>query len=52
MSRTTIRNDIRDIREELLNNNLELKISQQEGLILSGEEIDIRKQQLKFLRKY
>ncbi len=52
VSRTTIRNDIRDIREELLNNNLELKISQQEGLILSGEEIDIRKQQLKFLRKY
>lgn len=52
VSRTTIRNDIRDIREKLLNNNLELKISQQEGLILSGEEIDIRKQQLKFLRKY
>ncbi|WP_291259641.1 PTS sugar transporter subunit IIA, partial [Fusobacterium sp.] len=52
VSRTTIRNDIRDIREELLNNNLELKISQQEGLILSGEETDIRKQQLKFLRKY
>lgn len=52
VSRTTIRNDIRDIREELLNNNLELKISQQEGLILSGEEVDIRKQQLKFLRKY
>lgn len=52
VSRTTIRNDIRDIREKLLNNNLELKISQQEGLILSGEETDIRKQQLKFLRKY
>ena len=52
VSRTTIRNDIRDIREELLNNNLELKISQQEGLILSGEEINIRKQQLKFLKKY
>lgn len=52
VSRTTIRNDIRDIREELLNNNLELKISQQEGLILSGEEGDIRRQQLKFLRKY
>mgnify|MGYP001308012178 CR=1 FL=1 len=52
VSRTTIRNDIRDIREELLNNNLELKISQQEGLILSGEETDIRKQQLKFLKKY
>lgn len=52
VSRTTIRNDIRDIREELLNNNLELKISQQEGLILFGEETDIRKQQLKFLRKY
>ena len=52
VSRTTIRNDIRDIREELLNNNLELRISQQEGLILYGEEIDIRKQQLKFLKKY
>ncbi|NME35335.1 transcription antiterminator [Fusobacterium perfoetens] len=52
VSRTTIRNDIRDIKEELSKNNLKLKISQQEGLILSGEEIDIRKQQLKFLCKY
>ena len=52
VSRTTIRNDIREIREELLQNNLELRISQQEGLVLYGEEIDIRKQQLKFLKKY
>lgn len=52
VSRTTIRNDIKEIKEELSKNNLSFKISQQEGLILSGEEINIRRQQLKFLKKY
>lgn len=52
ISRTTIKNDIRSIKEELSNNNLELKTSQQKGLVLLGEEINIRKQRLKFLRKY
>lgn len=52
VSRTTIRNDIREIRKELLRNKLELKLLQQKGLMLQGEEIDIRKEQLKFLLKY
>lgn len=51
VSRSTIRNDIKEIKEELLNENLEFKISQQEGLILTGVELNIRKQQLKFLLK-
>lgn len=51
VSRSTIRNDIKEIKEELLNENLEFKISQQEGLILTGAELSIRKQQLKFLFK-
>lgn len=52
VSRSTIRNDIKEIKEKLINESLEFKISQQEGLILTGAEINIRKQQLKFLLKY
>lgn len=52
VSRSTIRNDIKEIKEELSSEQLEFKISQQEGLILTGAELNIRKQQLKFLLKY
>lgn len=52
ISRTTIRNDISFIKEELRKYNLSLEILHQEGLYLFGEEIDIRKLQLKFLKKY
>lgn len=52
ISRTTIRNDILYIKEELRKYNLSLEILHQEGLYLFGEEIDIRKLQLKFLKKY
>ena len=52
ISRTTIKNNLKSIKEELDNSSLFLKPFQQEGLILSGSESDIRKHQLKFLRKY
>lgn len=52
ISRTTVKNDIKFVREELANNNISLRTFQQEGLILKGIENDIRRQQLRFLKKY
>lgn len=52
VSRTTIKNDIKYVKEELANNNISLRTFQQEGLILKGIENDIRRQQLRFLKKY
>ena len=52
VSRTTIKNIIRMIREELEKYDLKLETEIQKGLILVGEENNIRTAQLKFLNKY
>lgn len=52
VSRTTIKNIIREIREKLEKFDLTLETEIQKGLILVGEENNIRKAQLKFLNKY
>ncbi len=52
VSRTTIKNIVREIREKLEKYNLKLEIEIQKGLILVGEEGNIRTAQLKFLNKY
>ena len=39
ISRTTIKNDIKYVREELANSNISLRTFQQEGLILEGTEM-------------
>lgn len=51
ISRTTIKNDVKYLREELSRNNISLRVYQ-EGLILEGTENDIRREQLKFLKRY
>ena len=51
ISRTTIKNDVKYLREELSKNNTSLR-AYQEGLILEGTENDIRREQLKFLKRY
>lgn len=51
ISRTTIKNDVKYLREELSKNNISLR-AYQEGLILEGTENEIRREQLKFLKKY
>lgn len=51
ISRTTIKNDVKYLREELSKNNISLR-AYQEGLILEGIENDIRREQLKFLKRY
>lgn len=51
ISRTTIKNDVKYLREELSKNNISLR-AYQEGLILEGVENDIRREQLKFLKRY
>lgn len=51
ISRTTIKNDVKYLREELSKNNISLR-AYQEGLILEGTENDIRREQLKFLKRY
>ena len=52
VSRTTIKNIVREIREKLEKYNLKLEIEIQKGLTLVGEEGNIRTAQLKFLNKY
>ena len=52
VSRTTIKNIIRMIREELEKYDLKLETEIQKGLILVGEENNIRTAQLKFLNRY
>lgn len=52
VSRTTIKNIVRGIREKLEKYNLKLETEIQKGLILVGEEGNIRTAQLKFLNKY
>lgn len=52
VSRTTIKNIVRIIREKLLKYDLKLETEVQKGLILVGEENNIRTAQLKFLNKY
>lgn len=52
VSRTTIKNIIREIREKLEKYNLKLETEIQKGLILVGEENAIRNAQLKFLNRY
>lgn len=52
VSRTTIKNIIREIREKLEKDNLKLETEIQKGLILVGEENGIRNAQLKFLNRY
>lgn len=51
ISRTTIKNDVKYLREEFSKNNISLR-AYQEGLILEGTENDIRREQLKFLKRY
>lgn len=51
ISRTTIKNDVKYLREEFSKNNISLR-AYQEGLILEGTENEIRREQLKFLKKY
>lgn len=52
VSRSTIKNIIRIIREDLKKYNLKLETEIQKGLILIGEENNIRTVQLKFLNRY
>lgn len=49
LSRTTVRNDLLDIRKVLEQYNLNLGIKPKEGLILDGEESNIRRLQVKVL---
>ena len=51
VSRTTIKNIVREIREKLEKYNLKLETEIQKGLILVGEEGNIRTAQLKFLNR-
>lgn len=52
VSRTTIKNIVRGIREKLEKYGLKLETEIQKGLILVGEEDSIRTAQLRFLNRY
>lgn len=52
ISRTTIKNDLKSIKEMLFNYRLKLELEGNRGLILVGEEEDIRKLQLRILSEY
>lgn len=52
ISRSTLKNDLKIIREKLENKNLELISKANRGLIVEGEELEIRKVLLDRLRNY
>lgn len=52
ISRTTIKNDLKSVKEILSNYRLKLILKGNRGLILVGEEEDIRKLQLRILSEY
>lgn len=52
ISRTTIKNDLKSVKEMLSNYRLKLDLKGNRGLILIGEEGDIRKLQLRILSEY
>ena len=52
VSRTTIKNDLKNVKEMLSNYKLKLGLKGNRGLILMGEEEDIRKLQLRILSEY
>lgn len=52
VSRTTIKNDLKSVKEMLTNYKLKLDLKGNRGLILAGEEEDIRKLQLRVLSEY
>ena len=52
LSRTTIKNNLKDIKKTLEKYNLSLNVNTQQGLVLAGKEEDIRRLQLKLLNKY
>ena len=52
VSRTSVKNILKIVKDELKTNQLKLEIEIQKGLILVGNEEDIRKAQLKFILNY
>jgi len=52
ISRTTIKNDLKSVKEMLSNYRLKINLKGNRGLILVGEEEDIRKLQLRILSEY
>ncbi len=52
ISRSSVKNILRVIRERLKLNDLKLEIEIHKGLVLSGDEENIRKAQLKFILSY
>ncbi|MGL5356418.1 MAG: BglG family transcription antiterminator [Cetobacterium sp.] len=52
ISRTSVKNILKIIKEDLKTNKLKLEIEIQKGLILTGKEENIRKAQMKFIFKY
>ncbi len=52
ISRSTVKTDLKNVKEVLDRYNLELSLKHKTGLILLGKEEDIRKLKLKILMKY
>ena len=52
ISRTSVKNILKVVKEKLKLNELKLDIEVQKGLILAGTEENIRKAQLKFILRY
>lgn len=52
ISRSSIKNILKTVRENLKKDELKLEIEVQKGLILVGEEENVRKAQLKFILMY
>lgn len=52
ISRSSVKNILKIVREKLKLNKLKLEVEVQKGLVLVGDEENIRKAQLKFVVKY
>lgn len=52
ISRSSVKNILKVVREKLKLNKLKLEVEVQKGLVLVGDEENIRKAQLKFVVKY
>lgn len=52
ISRSSVKNILKVVREKLKLNELKLEVEVQKGLVLVGDEENIRKAQLKFVVKY
>lgn len=52
ISRSTVKTDLKAVKEMLKEYNLELNLKHKIGLVLSGEEESIRKIKLRFIMKY